>query len=296
MPPRPSDNIPAALALMFAAILLVAAMDAVAKILTATLPLPLVVWFRFVFHSLWLTPAIVFLARGRRRAECFRRRDIPGHALRGACIALATVFYFAAIADNPIPDALAVFFVEPVFVMFLAAAFLGERLRPRRIVAAAVAFAGVIVVLRPGGGHYAPTILFALAAGFCFAAYIVATRAFAMRGSPVVNAWGAAVAAMLWCAPAAFWHWQTPDGEWRMLILLGAFAASGHFFFTSACRFADASLIGIFHYAEIIAAAVVSYFLFRHIPDGGVWAGFALIAGAKIALTLAEMRGKQSGE
>lgn len=293
MPPRPSDNIPAALVLMAGAILLIAAMDAVAKILTESLSLPVVVWSRFAFHFLWLSPAIIFMARGRGREAHFRRRDIPGHALRGAFIALATMFYFAAIRDNPIPDAIAVFFVEPIFVMLLAAAFLGERLRPRRIAAAAVAFLGVLVVLRPGGGHYEPTILFALLAGFCFAAYIVATRMFAVRGSPAVNSWGAAAAAMLWSAPVAFWHWQTPETEWALLILLGALAASGHLLFAFACRFADASLIGVFHYSEILAAAVISYFLFAHIPDGGVWAGFALIAGAKIALTLSEMRGRK---
>ena len=48
-----------------------------------------------------------------------------------------------------------------------------------------------------------------------------------------------------------------------------------------------------FHYAEILAAAVVSYFLFAHIPDFWVWPGFALIAGANTVVTLLEMREKK---
>ena len=287
------DNLPAALAFMLGAILLISAMDAVAKILTETVSLAVVVWARFAFHTLWLTPAVLFLVWKNPHQKPVRRRDIPGHALRGGCITLATVFYFAAIRDNPIPDAIAVFFVEPVFVMFLAAAFLGEKLRARRIVAAIVSFAGVLVVLQPGGGHYEPTILFALLAGFCFAAYVVATRLFSIRGSATINAWGAALAATVWTSPVLFWQWETPtgaNGEWEMLILLGALAASGHLLFTFACRFADASIVGIFHYTEIIAAAAISYFLFAHIPDGRVWAGFTLIATAKITLTILEMR------
>lgn len=295
----PQNNTPAALALMAAAILLISAMDAAAKILTETLPVPMVVWARFVFHTLWLLPAILVLAAKRRRdgaENLFRRQDLPGHFFRGACIAGATVCYFTAIRDNPIPDAIAVFFVEPIFVMLLAAVFLGEKLRPRRIVAAAVSFIGVLIVLRPGGGHYEPTILFALLAGLCFAGYVVATRLFSLRGSPLINAFAAAATAAIWTSPLLLFGWQTPAGEWKMLILLGALAASGHLFFTVACRFADASVIGIFHYAEIIAAAVISYILFSHIPDGPVWAGFFLIAAAKITLTISEMRENRRGK
>lgn len=284
-----TNNVPVAFAVMMIAVLLVASMDAAAKVLTETLPLALVVWARFFFHALWMLPAVAHIARKDPRAH-FNRRDILGHAMRGGFIVLATACYFAAIRDNPIPDALTVFFVEPIFVMVLAAVFLGEKLRMRRIIAAMVAFIGVLVVLRPGGGHYTPSILLALLAGLFFAAYVVATRKFAIRGSVVMNAWGAAFAGMLWSSPTAFMEWQTPDLEWPLLVLLGALAASGHFMFALACRLADASLIGVFHYSEIIAAAAISYFLFAHIPDPSVWFGFALIAGAKIALTLYEMQ------
>lgn len=289
-----TDNLLAAFALMAAGVLLVAAMDATAKVLAQTAPLALVVWSRFVFHALWMAPAVFWLARRRPELAHFGKKEIAGHAVRGLLIVLSTAFYFTAIRDNPIPDAIAVFFAEPIFVMFLAAAFLGEKLRRRRIIAGFIAFAGVLVVLRPGGGHYSPTILLSLLAGLSFAGYIVATKLSSVRGSPLVTAWGTALAGIIIAAPAAFWDWRMPSAEeLELMALMGALAAGGHLGITYACRFADASLVAMFHYSEIIAASVISYFLFKHVPDGWVWAGFALIAGAKIVVTVLEIREKR---
>ena len=292
MPPSPlaADNLPAAFAMTMGGVVLICLMDPVAKILTETLPLYMVVCARFVFHTLWMTPAVLW----RAQKTPLRLGDFRGHALRGLLIALATLCFFAAIRDNPIPDTIAIFFVEPIFVMLLAAMFLGEKLRRRRIVAALTAFVGVLIVMRPGGGHYEPSIFFALLAGFFFAGYLVATRMSSSRGSPLTAAWGAALTAAAFSAPFAAWDWQTPtEREWWLIVLLGALAASGHWALTCACRWAAAALIGIFHYAEILAAAVVSYFLFAHIPDFWVWPGFALIAGANTVVTLLEMREKK---
>ena len=295
LPDSSANNIPAAIGIMLGGMFLVAGMDTVAKILSATLPLAMIVWARFVFHTLWLSPAIIYWARKNPQALRDERHNIVGHFVRGILIALSTVFYFAAIRDNPIPDAIAVFFVEPIFVMFLAAAFLRERLRRRRLIAAFIAFGGVLIVLRPGGGHYEPSIFFALLAGLSFAGYIVATRASSVRGSPLLTAWGTALAAAICATPTALWAWQMPTTEWGLLIFLGALAAGGHLGITYACRFADASLIAIFHYSEIIIAAVITYFVFdNYIADKWVWAGFALIAGAKIGVTLLEYQERRA--
>ena len=290
------QSIPAAFFLAIFYAFVVSGMNATAKELTESgLPVMQVVWARFAFHSLLMTPIAMFVFC--RRPREFNRGQIRGHALRGLLIVLATALYFPALRDNPLADVIAVFFIFPIFVIFLAAIFLGESLRRRRIFAAVVAFSGVLIVLRPGGGAYSPTIFLSLLAGLAFAAYIAATRASSLRASPVVVAWGAATAAFLIGSPIAFLQWQPPsDEQWTMMILLGAFAAVSHWSITAACRLADASLVGLFQYSEVIAAAIVGYFIFAHIPDGWVWVGFSLIAGANIVVTLMEARGKFVGE
>ena len=284
------QNLPAAAAVMLVGVILLAAMDTVAKILSETVPVSQVVWARFIFHAMWMTPIIWQVLR-RDPARHFNRRAIGGHAIRGLLIVLSTAFYFTAIRDNPIPDAIVVFFIEPIFVMLLAAIFLGEKLLKRRLLAGFVAFIGVFIALKPGSGEYSWTILLSLLAGLSFAGYIVATRLSTIHGSPLIAAWGTALAGILWAAPFALYDWQPPSiDDWIMMALMGALAASGHLGIAYACRLADASIVGIFHYSEIIFATIISYFVFQHIPDSRVWIGFTLIAGAKITITIIETR------
>jgi RarD protein len=301
-------NLPAALSLTVFGVFIIALMNAAAKALTESgLPPPQVAWLRFAFHCLWMTPAaaFVFFNHHRRRKKAdhrqtagakkpLSRRTIFGHFLRGALVAGASLLYFPALRDNPLADAIAVVFIFPIFVMFLAAFFLGEKLRRRRLIAAAIAFAGVLVVLRPGGGVYTATMWLTPLAGLAYAGYFVATRAAALRASSFSVSLGTAVGAFILCAPLAIWQWTPPDAEqWQTIALLGAFAAAGHFCIAAACRFADAAVAGVFQYSEIIATAVVGYFVFAHIPDAWVWAGVFLIAGAKIAVTILEMRARR---
>ena len=289
------DNLPVAFAMMMLGVALVASMDTIAKILTETVPLTQVVWGRFFFHAVFLAPAAYWLAR--RTPLSLTRKSFLGHGARGVLLLLSTVFYFAAIRDNPIPDAIAVFFIEPILVMFMAAIFLGEPLRRRRLLAGLVAFGGVMIVLRPGSGAYQPTILFSLLAAFSFGGYIIFTRASSVRGSPLLLTWGTGLAGLLCVTPFTVFVWQPPNvEEWLLLGLMGIFAAGGHWAIAAACRLANASLVALFHYSEIMAAAIISYFVFAHIPDYWVWVGFAFIASAKIVVTLLEVREKRQGQ
>ena len=289
----PSHDLSRALAYVLIGVVLVALMDAVGKILTSSLPMAQIVWARFFFHSIWMAPAILWVAIGQNSAGLGKitAKDTLGHFIRGLLIALSTLFYFISIRDNAIPDAITLFFIEPFLVMILAAIFIGEKLHRRRIVCCVFGFIGVIIVLRPGSGEYTATILLAPLAGLCFAGYIVSARFAGFTTTALVTAWATALSGMIICFPFALYYWQQPTSlHWQQMVLLGFLAATGHYCLTRACQFAHASIVATFHYVEIIAATIISYILFNYIPDLWVWIGFALIAGSKITLTLLEFR------
>lgn len=159
--------------LMTLAMQVVPMTDAIAKYLTAQLEAPVlqVAWARSAFQALWILPLAFFSARAAGGALFGGRRSkasLPafgGHVLRGALWAGATVCFFAAIKDNPLPNALAVLFVAPLVVAATAPVLLGESFNAARALAVAVGFAGVLAVLRPAAADFNPSILFALAAG-----------------------------------------------------------------------------------------------------------------------------------
>ena len=70
-------------------------------------------------------------------------------AVRGLLLAMATVFFFAALQHLPMAEAIAIFFVQPMILTVLSALVLGERLRARRIAAILAGLGGTMVILQP---------------------------------------------------------------------------------------------------------------------------------------------------
>ncbi len=269
-------------AILFGGILAVAMMDVVGKLLSANMTVAQVSWARFFFHFVLLSPFALASPAVRGRAA-FAKEPWRWHFLRGALIAGSSFAFFGALQKNPVPDALAVFFVEPIIVAFLARWFLGEKPRGRVYAAGAAGLAGVLVILRPGGGAgYDWTILLALLAAVCFAGYIVLSRA-AASASSLATSWYTAFFAMLLSAPFAFYFWAPPTpGLWADMAFLGLLAAAGHTLIILSCRFAPAAQMAVLHYAEVPVAVVLSWFVFAHFPSPWVWGGVALIFAAKL--------------
>ncbi len=77
-------------------------------------------------------------------------------AARSAIMLLAYTSYYMAFPALPLADAVALYFTVPLFMLALAAPLLGEIITPRKVVAALIGFAGVLVMLRPGLGVFEP--------------------------------------------------------------------------------------------------------------------------------------------
>lgn len=119
--------------------------DAVVKSVAGAWPGTAVAALRYVMGALALT-AIVAGAQGRAG---FR---MPRPALqlgRGAAVAFATICFFMAVMALPLADATAIQFTSPMLTGLLSALVLGEKAPKAVWGATALAFAGVLIVLRP---------------------------------------------------------------------------------------------------------------------------------------------------
>ena len=289
------ENIPLAAAAMLLGVFLLGLMDATAKFLgTLGIALTQIVFARFAFQSMILTAPALWAARRNPRALIPSGGELRGHLLRGFLIFISTMLFFGAIQKNPIPDALAAFFIEPLIVFLLARKLLGETISWRWILAGAAGFIGVLIVLAPGlgrGGEYHWSIICAPLAAFTFAGYMVSARFASFHTPPLATAWLTGLAGMLFAAPGALWLWTPPEGKvLAAMTALGLLAASGHYCVIRAMAWARASVVAPLQYAEIFAAAVINYFLFAHVPGPWMWVGFAVIAGAKLWAAAAESR------
>lgn len=105
---------------------------------------------------------LVFAACARRELLRVTGRDAAGLALLGiAGIAVSNYTYFVAIHLTNVTTAILVQYTAPVWTMFYAVLFAGERLSAARALAVALCFTGSLL----GVGAYNPAVLHLNAAG-----------------------------------------------------------------------------------------------------------------------------------
>ena len=262
------------IALMVLAMQAVPVTDALAKLLSQSLPVLMVVFLRTFAQSLFL----IMYNMATKGGNLPGRNSIVGrrHVLRGFLWWISTVLFFTAIRDHDIPGALALFFTGPVFVAATAPLLLRERFDARFLLAALAGFVGALFILSPDLESLEVGMLPALAAGVCYGSYLMATRHAAQDKALAAGeiAFGAGFWASVIGLPAAILLWDPPTVQaWGIILAMGACSAIGHVLIALACQRTSASKLSPFTYTEMFGAVVASYLIFGTLPGGGAWVG-----------------------
>jgi len=277
------------IALMLAGVSIVPVMDGLAKYLAAFYPVTQIVWARFFFHFLVLLPVILL----RYRSEVRHVRQPLLQVVRGGFLLGATLCFFWSLKYLSIADTLTLLFVSPIIVTCFSPLVLGEHVGLRRWSAVLVGFAGVCIVLRPGGEAFQPASLAGLGAGLCHACYILSTRRLSGTAPPLVTLFYTSLLGVVVLSIYVPWHWQPPEAvHFLWMAAIGAIAACGHYLFIKAFDYAEASLLAPFGYAEIVMATIVGYIGFGDFPDLVSWLGIAVIIGSGVYIGLREHKAR----
>jgi drug/metabolite transporter (DMT)-like permease len=261
--------------LMVAAVGLFVSMDAIAKYLARSYPVPLIVWARYVSN---LAILLAFLAaRGELR---LLRSARPGlQFTRGLLLAVATLLFFTSLSVLPLADANAIGFAMPLFVAALAVPMLGERLELARLLAILAGLAGALIIVRPGSDLFTPYALLPLGMAVCNAFYQILTRKVAGLEPPQTSlVWGAIVGAVLLSAIAPF-VWVRPQALLHgvLILAIGVLASVGHFLLIKAYEYANATLLAPFTYTALVWAMTLGWLVFGDFPDGWSLVGMGII-------------------
>ena len=282
--------------LMVGFAILAPGMDAFAKLAAATIPVGQTLAFRFVIQTLLLMPLALLLG-----VLCVPdRRALALHFARAALILIATGAFFTALSVMPIADAIAIFFVEPFILTLLGAAFLGERIGWRRILACGIGFAGALLVIRPSFSAFGAVAVLPLGTAVCFAFYMVLTRRMAQSLHPVaLQAWTALAASVLILPVLLIFQGSNvapfdpvmPQGRaWFFLAGVGVIASVSHLMVSGALKFAPAATIAPLQYLEIIGATALGFVIFRDLPDAQTFLGILIIIASGLFVFLRERR------
>lgn len=244
--------------------------------LGTALPAAQTAFIRFVYGSVFLSPALLAAFR-----TGIPKAVLPLIGLRGAFHTLAVIFWFYAMARIPIADVTAIGYLSPIVVTAGAALFLGEPLALRRMIAIGVALIGALVVLRPGLRELQPGHMAQVGAAISFGlSYIVAKRlASVLPAGALVALLSLTVTVGL--APLALWAWITPTaGQLALLAVVALFATAGHYFMARAFAAAPAGLTQPVVFLQLIWATLLGWFAFGERVDPYVVLGGAIIISA----------------
>jgi drug/metabolite transporter (DMT)-like permease len=269
--------------LLIAAVSTFSVLDTVAKYLSATYPVPMIVWARYVFHVLFM-----LFVLGHSAGWSMMRSRRPGlQVMRGLVLAASSMLFFSALSRLPIAEASAITFVSPLLLTAMSVWFLRERVRASAWVAVVIGFVGVLIIVRPGGAIFQPAALLALATAVCFASYQLMTRKLAGIDSTLATLFIGALVGTVAMSLVVPFYWQLPQTAWHavLFVFMGVLGAGGHFVLIRAFEYAPASVLAPFVYAQLVVVLILGYLVFDAFPDGPSLAGMAIIvaSGAWIA-------------
>ncbi|WP_144635628.1 DMT family transporter [Bordetella genomosp. 13] len=290
----PSTRPLAGIALLVLSLFTLSCLDGTGKwVMAAGVPMLILSWVRYAVHLL-LVLALLVPQRGWKVVRSVGPRE---QMMRGGAMLCATLMFFNTLHYIPQAEATAINFLAPLIVLASAPWVLREPPRLSRWAAAGIAFLGVLIVIRPGGGLPVAGIISGLLTAICFAAQYIFTRRVA-RDDPYTSlVWSGAVGtvvltlAMPIALPPAIPMLQALDGwTWMALLSTGVTGALGHLLQIGAYRNAPASILAPFTYLQIISATTVGWLMWGHFPDSFTWVGIAVICTSGMGIGALEWR------
>lgn len=262
------------IALVVVATFLFASHDGLSKFLGGVYPIIMVVWARYVVHTLLM--AGIFLPKAGLAVLRTRRPLLQ--TLRALSLLSTSLLFTAGLQYLPLAEATSVNFLAPVLVTALSVPLLKERVTLGQWVAVVMGFIGVLVVVHPGGAMFTPAILFPFgsALGFCF--YQLLTRKLAAHDSPTTSNFYAGLCNTLIMTALVPFFWQMPAWPHVLLMLaLGGCGMTAHLLLTQAFRHAAPALLAPFSYCQIVFAGLLGAVVFGQVPDGMSLVGISVI-------------------
>ena len=243
--------------------------------------------FEIVFMRSLVMLAIVFAMAPHAGFGTLRTRRLRVHLWRNVIHFVGQVLWVYSIGALALATVFAIEFTMPVWTALLAWLFLKEKLSPPRLVMLALGIAGVLLILRPGGGSFHPAALAMILGSLCYASSFIFTKRLTSTDSALAILFWMAVVQTPLSLVAAIPQWVTPvaaDLPWIVGIGVGSFTA--HWCITHAMKLIDASVAAPLDFIRLPLIAVVGAAFYDEALDPMVFVGAAIIfAGTYYALS-----------
>jgi drug/metabolite transporter (DMT)-like permease len=262
------------------------------KMASANLSSPSIVFWRNAISLVILMPWALWYW-----PESLQTRNLNLILLRAVAVVASLYCYYFALSAISMVDAVLLNFSSPIFVPILGFLIYRFPINKTVLVAVAIGFAGVALVLKPGMGVFEPAALIALAAGVLGGLAVVAIWRMHGDEHPARIAFYFAFFGLLISGVPMLWIGQMPDlNDWLPLLMLGVFSTAAHLLLAYGCLMAPTDRVITLDYTAVIFAAILGWLFWDEGVDTFVIVGTMLVVGAGILVTRGTRAGQSLGD
>ncbi len=271
---------------MVATGLLFVCMTAIVKHVGSDVPAAQSAFLRYAMGLPFLIPMIRPILQAR-----LTPRQTGLFALRGTVHTFGVILWFFAMTRIPLAEVTAMGYLTPVLVTLGAALILGEGFALRRLIAIAAAFAGALIILRPGLRAVDPGHLAMLGNAVFFATgYLIAKKLSAELSATVIVGM-LSLTVTIGLAPFAWAVWVPPTWtELGWFFLTACFATAGHYTMTFAFAAAPVTVTQPVTFLQLLWSTSLGALVFAEPVDIFVILGGVIILSAVSYITWREAR------
>ena len=226
-------------------------------------------------------------------------------AVRSLLTATGLMLYFGSLAFMPIAQSLAGLFTSPIFVLLISAFVLKQTIGKWRVIAVAIGFSGILLVLGVQDGAPGWIMMMPVAGGLIYATGSMATRILCSEESTISMLAGIMIVQLiigtLALVGVTIWAPVVPDGSDGFLLrglvwpietvvpyiaMQAIISVAGVFLLIRAYQWGEASQVSVLEYSIMIFGPFFAWLLMEQSITPMMMAGIALImvAGGIIAV------------
>ncbi|MDQ1847215.1 DMT family transporter [Gemmobacter fulvus] len=275
-----SDNMRGAV-LMNIAMLAFTLNDTAMKAVSSTMPL----FQAITLRGLVTTAALLAIAAASGPLRLWPTgRDGRMNAIRTLAEVLATLTFLVALTQMPLANLSAIMQSLPLAVTLAAALVFRDQIGWRRLLAIAVGFCGVLLIIKPGTDGFDRWSMLGLASVACVVVRDLATREVSRNtASATVAVWASLAVTLMGVVGMIFTGWA-PVSLREALLILAASAnlIVGYMSVVMVMRVGDIGFVAPFRYMALFWAILMGFLIFGSLPDGWTVIGAAIVVATGI--------------
>jgi drug/metabolite transporter (DMT)-like permease len=268
---------------MTAASMLFVCSDALSKIVSQTWTVGQMMAVRGIFAILLALSVTLITGAGRRLPMIGRPVLIVRSMLEGS---VALTFLYA-LSLMPLADLTSILMLSPLAITIVSIVAFKEVVGWRRWSAILAGFAGMLLVVQPGGAaSAAPNYAFAASLGLCSVLGVAMRDTLTRRLSSDIPSVVITVAASIGSCLAGFilagfqgWN-AFAWGPLFACLAAAIIVTAGNLLLILACRGVDLSVVAPYRYSAVVWSIAMGMMVFGDVPNGLSFVGMAIITAS----------------